>query len=100
NASLRRAELGVLEQLAFHNPGPQELPDEVDHPFVLDPSPQELRQLPVVDRVKVRGYISFNDPEILLTLSGVHQDSLDGIHRAAAGAEPVGGLTKVRLKDG
>jgi site-specific DNA recombinase len=51
--ALWRAGARVLEQLPFHHARPEEAPDQVEEPPVLDASPQELRQLPVVDRVEI-----------------------------------------------
>src|SRR5947207_2175634 len=66
DASLWRAQPRVLEQPSFHDAGPQEFPDQVDHLSVRDTSPQQLGELPVVDRVEVRADVALNDPETLL----------------------------------
>src|SRR5262249_35125817 len=52
DATLWRAEPRVLEQLPLHDARTEELPDQVEELLVLDAAPQELHQLPVVDRVE------------------------------------------------
>ena len=57
------AALGVLEQLPFHDPGPEEFPDQVEELGVLDTPPEQLDEPPVVDRVEVRRDVALDRPE-------------------------------------
>src|SRR5262245_28135933 len=100
DAPLGCALLRLLEQLPFPDPGPQELPDEVEELAVSDTVMKELHQLAVMDRLEVGGDVSFNHPEELLALGGRVGDTPDRVHRAAVRAEPEGVLNKVRFQDG
>src|SRR5262245_27225404 len=100
DTSLRCTEFRILEQLSFHDPCPKELPDQVEELLVVDTVPEEPHQPPVVNRIEIRRDVPFDDPEVFATLRGIVHQIPDGIHRAAAWAEPEGSLTKVGLIDG
>src|SRR4051794_34796484 len=98
--ALWRAGARVLEQLPLHHACTEEAPDQVEEVPVLDASPQELHQLPVVDRVEVGRDIALDDPEVLQAFLHVPAGVIDGVHRASIGPEPVGALKEIGLVDG
>jgi hypothetical protein len=53
DTSLRRAEMCILEQLPFHHSRSQEFPDQRKKFFILDPFPQKLQELSVVNGIEV-----------------------------------------------
>ena len=87
-SSLRRALISVTELFPLHNPCTQELPDEPKQTLIFDTPSQQFHQLPMVDRVEVRIYVSLDYPVVPVCASHVKGHIIDGIHRAAIWSEP------------
>jgi hypothetical protein len=91
--------LGFGEELAFHNSGLEELPDQVNDVLVSDASFDKAEELAVLDRIKIAPNISLD--HIVMFVTGVeegHHDR-DGIHGASTFPKPIGMQTEVCFKD-
>src|SRR4051794_10573096 len=88
----------VFEQSPLHYSGSQEGPDQIEDLTIVDTTSKELHQLLMINRVKIRGDVTLDDPEVFQAFHHIRPQMVYCIHRAACGAESVGVLTEVSLK--
>ena len=86
-----------MHRALVHHPGPEPLPQQLEHAPVRDPLRHELQQLLVVDRPKVVTDIRIE--HVVATLTAPEPQGLQRVGGAALRPEPVRARTEVRLAD-